>query len=216
MSTERKSTKEAAPLISVKGSKEGELEIAQYPTKLTCSFGVSLVDEKPNEELHVLYRLRVKESSILFSKTYGLLGHDRTGHPRPSLKDTITLYAQPAVMTMGKLSTIRVEYVTISEADATGLIERGEVEKEFCRPYFTRGDTRHYEVHCTFFDAATAAAEKNRRRGDGKVGSSGAATRAAAAVAAVVAVAVVGVVVARRRGVTWEAVRDLLPRRGGR
>jgi hypothetical protein len=216
MQTEKKLACEGASLISVKGSKEGELEIAQYPTKLTCSFGVSLTDDKTNGELYVLYRLRVKESSILFSKTYGLLGHNRAGHPHPSVKDIVTLYAQPAVMTMGKLSTIRVEYVTIGEAEANGLIERGEVEKEFCRPFFTKGDTKHYEVSCTFYDATVAAAaEKNKRHGGGKGGScaQSRATKATVAVAAVAVIAI-GVLAAKRRGVMWETVRDFLHRRG--
>lgn len=214
MQNDKKATREGASLISVKGSKEGELEIAQYPTKLTCSFGVSLTDEKSNEDLYVLYRLRVKESSILFSKTYGLLGHDRAGHPHPSTKDVVTLYAQPAVMTMGKLSTIRVEYVTIGESEANGLIERGEVEKEFCRPFFTKGDTKHYEVTCTFFDATAAAAEKNKRRGDAKGGRGAARGTALTVTAVTVAAVAIGVFVARRRGVTWDSVRKLLPRRG--
>ncbi|KPA78676.1 hypothetical protein ABB37_06276 [Leptomonas pyrrhocoris] len=216
MQTDKKQAHERVSLISVKGGKEGELEIAQYPTKLTCSFGVSLTSEKSNEALHVLYRLRVKESSILFSRTYGLLGHDSAGHPHPSLNDAITLYAQPAVRTMGKLSTIRVEYVTIDEAEANGLIERGEVEKEFCRPFFTKGDTKHYEVKCTFYDAIAASAEKKEGRDGGK--NSHARSRAATLTAAVAVVAVVaaGVVVARRRGVTWDTMRHLLPHRFNR
>lgn len=215
MQADKKVTRDAPALISVKGSKEGELEIAQYPTKLTCSFGVSLTDEKANENLYVLYRLRVKESSILFSKTYGLLGHDRAGRPHPSIKDVVTLYAQPAVMTMGKLSTIRVEYVVIGEAEASGLIERGEVEKEFCRPFFTKGDTKHYEVNCTFFDAAAATAEKNKRRGDGKGGRKGSQAVSVALVTAAVAAVAVCAVVAKRRGVTWDTVRNVFPRRRG-
>ena len=212
MQTEKKVSHERASLISVKGSKEGELEIARYPTKLTCSFGVALTDEKSDEDLYVLYRLRVKESSILFSKTYGLLGHDRAGHPRPSVKDIVTLYAQPAVMTMGKLSTIRVEYVAIGESVANGLIERGEVEKEFCRPFFTKGDTKHYEVNCTCYDASTAAVEKNKRRGDGETGHAGLQAGTLALVAAVVAAIAVGVVVAKSHGVTWKSVSDVLSR----
>ncbi|KPI83831.1 hypothetical protein ABL78_7136 [Leptomonas seymouri] len=213
MQTEKKQTRQGASLISVKGSKEGELEIAQYPTKLTCSFGVSLTGEKATEGIYVLYRLRVKESSILFSKTYGLLGRDRAGHPHPSVKDIVTLYAQPVVMTMGKLSTIRVEYVVISEAEADGLMERGEVEKEFCRPFFTKGDTKPYEVSCTFYDATAVAAEKNKGRGDGQAGRTGLWVPTLTAAAIVGAVVAVSAVIANRRGITWNTARNLVLRR---
>lgn len=195
-------------LISVKGKREGELEITHYPTKLTCSFCVFLTEKRRGEALFVLYRLRVKESSILFSKTYGLLGHDKAGQAQPSIWDEIALYAQPAVMETGKLSTIRVEYVTIAEAEARGLIERGEVEKEFCRPFFARGGTKHYEVKCTFHDASpqTAAQNSKETRSIGEFAGSSRATSAATAVTLFTAVCVVvGVVAARRRGVTWES-----------
>ncbi|SYZ64797.1 hypothetical_protein (plasmid) [Leishmania braziliensis MHOM/BR/75/M2904] len=197
----------AGLLISVKGKREGELEIAHFPTKLTCSFSVSLAEARRDEALFVLYRLRVKESSILFSKTYGLLGHDKAGRAQPSTWDEIALYAQPAVMEMGKLSTIRVEYVTISEAEAMGLIERGEVEKEFCRPFFTRGDTKHYEVRCSFHDASPETAVENGSQtySGGECTGGSRVTSAATAVTVLTAVCVaVGVIAARRRGVTWE------------
>ncbi|KAG5481765.1 hypothetical protein CUR178_07118 [Leishmania enriettii] len=201
-------SRHAGLLISVKGRQEGELEITHYPTKLTCSFCVSLAEERRGEELFLLYRLRVKESSILFSKTYGLLGHDKVGQAQPSTWDEIALYAQPAVMEMGKLSTIRVEYVTITEAEAKGLIERGEVEKEFCRPFFTRGDTKHYEVKCTFHDAPPQAAAKNGKRARGSsefVSDSRARSAATAATVFAAVLVVVGIVAARRRGITWES-----------
>ncbi|AYU78087.1 hypothetical protein, unknown function [Leishmania infantum JPCM5] len=199
---------DAGSLISVKGKREGELEITHYPTKLTCSFCVSLAEKRRGEALFLLYRLRVKESSILFSKTYGLLGHDKAGQAQPSTWDEIALYAQPAVMEMGKLSTIRVEYVTIAEAEARGLIERGEVEKEFCRPFFTRGGTRHYEVKCTFHDASPQTVDRNGKetRGIGELAGGSRVTSAATAVTLFTAAClVVGVVAARRRGVTWES-----------
>ncbi|GET87875.1 hypothetical protein, unknown function [Leishmania tarentolae] len=194
-------------LVSVKGKREGELEITRYPTKLTCSFCVFLTGKREDEALFVLYRLRVKESSILFSKTYGLLGHDGAGQAQPSTWDEIALYAQPAVMEMGKLSTIRVEYVTIDEAEARGLIERGEMEKEFCRPFFTRGGTKHYEVKCTFRDALPqAVAETGKEaRGTGEFPGGSRVTSTATVVTLFTAVCVVvGVVAARRRGITWE------------
>ncbi|KAG5481120.1 hypothetical protein LSCM1_06801 [Leishmania martiniquensis] len=201
-------SRNAGFLISVKGKQEGELEITHYPTKLTCSFCVFLTEERRGEALFVLYRLRVKESSILFSKTYGLLGYDKAGQAQPSTWDEIALYAQPAVMEMGKLSTIRVEYVTITEAEARGLIERGEVEKEFCRPFFARGDTKHYEVKCTFHDAPPPSGAKNGRRARGGsefVYGSRARSAATAATVLTAVVVIVGIMAARRRGVTWES-----------
>lgn len=200
----------AALLISVKGKRDGELEITHYPTKLTCSFCVALTEERPKEALFVLYRLRVKESSILFSKTYGLLGHDKTGTAQPSTWDEITLYAQPAVMEMGKLSTIRVEYVAISEAEATGLITRGEVEKEYCRPFFTRGDTRHYEVKCTFREAPPRSPEKNGGRRSRSGRADGSPTSGAGAViAATAALGIAAALVAAwRHGISFTSIAE--------
>ncbi|KAG5507689.1 hypothetical protein JKF63_06638 [Porcisia hertigi] len=195
-------------LISVKGDVEGELEITHYPTKLTCSFCVSLTEERRGDALFVLYRLRVKEASILFSKTYGVLGHDKTGQAYPSTWDDIALYAQPAVMEMGKLSTIRVEYVVITENEARGLIERGEIEKEFCRPFFARGSTKHYEVRCTFHDAPPPKVTKNgkqARRREELAGGSRLRSAAAAVTIFTTVLVVAGAIAARRRGVTWEA-----------
>ncbi|KAK7199041.1 hypothetical protein NESM_000872300 [Novymonas esmeraldas] len=217
----------AASLVVVKGRREGELEITQYPTKLTCSFNVALAEEalqqqqqqqQQRDPLYVLYRLRVKESSILFSKTYGLLGRDAASPTPPSAWDSIVLYAQPAVMEMGRLSTIRVEYIAVGAAEARELLSCGELEKEVCRPFFTRGGTRHYEVKCTFRTASPTSSQKDGKRGRGGAaepssGSRRSTTLTVVALATTVCV-LAGVVLARRRGVSLEGLARAVRRRG--
>lgn len=137
----------AAPL-SVKGSSEGVVDVYCESGKVTGSFTISLTVPKNRKAVYYLYRLRVREASILFSKTYGFLGADAMGCPHPSVADTIILYTQPSVLDAGRLSAIRVEYIAVSEEDAAQLLQHAEAAKEVCQPFFSRQSPLHFQVSC--------------------------------------------------------------------
>lgn len=172
--------------LTVRGPEEGQLTLVRTATKLTCVFTVALSPveaEAAAEPLYVLYRLRVKEASIFFSRTYGLLGRPAslpdaaaahtdcatgpgssttTTSPTFSTSETISLFAELGTVTTDKLSTIRVEYTHVSAEDAARIAQDAIPSKVVCRPFFQSSQARTYDVKCVMIDPPPPGEEERR------------------------------------------------------
>ncbi|EPY24202.1 hypothetical protein STCU_03266 [Strigomonas culicis] len=127
-------------LLSVKGPNEGELVLECSPTELRGALRIE-VSPKVEEHYAILYRLRVKEASLLFSKTYGTLG---TSAPHNRSED-ISLCAKAAVAESKSIATIRVEFVRIAKSAAPA---SADVQKSEVKPLFEKGGVLHYDIKC--------------------------------------------------------------------
>ncbi|CCW64912.1 unnamed protein product [Phytomonas sp. EM1] len=137
--------------ISVKASgAEGVIELSRKDDKLEGNFTVAL-NSSVDPGRYILYRLRVKELTIVFSKTYGLLFRSAGGGANATLNisshsDSMYIYADLS-LSSGHLSTIRVEYLDVSAAEAASLMQNG-IGRSTCRPYFLNGKESTYDVKC--------------------------------------------------------------------
>lgn len=129
-----------APIV-VMGPSKGDLLLKPAGDKVSGTFAISL-SGAGGPGCTVLYRLRVKASSIVFSKTYGVLDMTPSGS-----SNAISISADRSVAQSGHLSTIRVEYVAVSGAEADAIRTAG-VDKSACRPFFQRSGVRTYDVAC--------------------------------------------------------------------
>ncbi|CCW69575.1 unnamed protein product [Phytomonas sp. Hart1] len=152
--------------ISVKTSnKEGVIELHRKGDKLEGSFTVALnLSVEPGR--YILYRLRVKELSIVFSKTYGLLSRFVGGgaHVMPNLsshRDSIYIYTDLSLSSSVHLSTIRLEYIEVSAAEAEGLLQ-SEVGRSTCRPFFSHGEESIYDVKCVVKHAVSTYSSEQK------------------------------------------------------
>lgn len=127
-------------LLSVQGPNEGELVLECSATDLRGSLKVE-ISPKVEENCVLLYRLRVKEASLLFSKTYGALANT-SPHSR---SEEISICAKAAVAESKNIATIRVEFISVRKEDAP---VNAYVEKNDAKPFFEKGGVRHYDIRC--------------------------------------------------------------------
>lgn len=134
-------------LICINGPNEGELQLHVEASKIV---GACTISQQPScgPNRRILYRFRVKDSSICLSKTYGILGRNAVSAPSPSVADSIQLFTDEGVANRGRLTTLRVEYVEITPAQfetlATG------IDRASCRTYFETLPVSIYDVKCIY------------------------------------------------------------------
>lgn len=133
--------------IRVYGPKEGVVSMTTKGGRVWGYFKVSL-SGCGGPGCIVLYRIRVKEPSILFSQTYGILDMAKEG---ASKVDSVFFCADQSVVQSGYLSTIHVEYTALTRADAE-TVYASNIHKNTCRPFFSRSGVGAYDVHCVMED----------------------------------------------------------------
>ncbi|EPY30574.1 hypothetical protein AGDE_09375 [Angomonas deanei] len=138
-------------LISCKGPVEGELHLSVSTNNAVGSFIVGL--NESHKEGYILFRLRVRESSMLFSKTYGLLGGSEK-------QNVISLHSSSDIVDKPNASTIRIEFVHVTNAEAATLLSQPALEREVCRPFFQAPGVLTYDVKL-FFTVAEAGKKEN-------------------------------------------------------